>query len=428
MNVATYRFVIDMTQYPAAPGLTAVLQDIFLNTERTLKFGDTSRINFNVTSNAASAGLRFRIVFRRVQVQTAPFTQIQPICRGEAINLPATSTNGIKGTWTPAVNNTQTTTYTFVPSEGQCATTQTMTVQVNQPITPTFTQINPVCKGGTITLPTTSNNSISGSWLPAINNKETTTYTFTPASGLCATTQTMTVQVNERVTPTFTYGTSLIICAGDPTPNLQAISTNNIVGLWNPANVSNTQSDVYTFTPAPSACATTATFSVTVNQPVIPQFTQLGPFDPGTTFTLPSTSNNNISGGWSPAINNIQTTTYTFMPTVGQCASPVQMTILINNFPTSVFDINTDSYYRVYPNPLVKGSAMQLMLRNRAAGKYIVTLFTITGIRVQQDIIGHAGGTAIQSLKLSNNLVSGTYIAEISSANGVSEKVKVVVE
>jgi hypothetical protein len=95
---------------------------------------------------------------------------------------------------------------------------------------------------------------------------------------------------------------------------------------------------------------------------------------------------------------------------------------------TSVNDLNGDRGFSVYPNPLVKGTSMQLEFRNRAAGKYTVTLFTIAGVRVQQDILSHAGGTAVQSLKLSSQLSSGTYIAEISGVGGVKEKVKVVVE
>ncbi|OUT69616.1 MAG: hypothetical protein CBB76_07845, partial [Crocinitomicaceae bacterium TMED16] len=45
--------------------------------------------------------------------------------------LPATSTNSISGTWSPAVDNTTTTTYTFTPDGGQCATTQDLIVNVN---------------------------------------------------------------------------------------------------------------------------------------------------------------------------------------------------------------------------------------------------------------------------------------------------------
>ena len=58
---------------------------------------------------------------------TAPtiptFTQVGPYLSGASIPaLPTTSTNGVSGTWSPAINNTATTSYTFTPSAGQCGT------------------------------------------------------------------------------------------------------------------------------------------------------------------------------------------------------------------------------------------------------------------------------------------------------------------
>jgi gliding motility-associated-like protein len=112
--------------------------------------------------------------------------------------LPTTSTNGITGTWLPAINNTTTTTYTFTPTAGQCATTAQMSVDVNPIVTPTFTQLPPICSGASLSLPTASNNGVSGSWSPAINTTTTTNYTFTPVAGQCATPASMNVVVNPR--------------------------------------------------------------------------------------------------------------------------------------------------------------------------------------------------------------------------------------
>jgi hypothetical protein len=44
--------------------------------------------------------------------------------------LPTTSLNGITGTWSPALNNTVTTTYLFTPAPGQCAGTVTLQVTI----------------------------------------------------------------------------------------------------------------------------------------------------------------------------------------------------------------------------------------------------------------------------------------------------------
>ena len=58
----------------------------------------------------------------------------------------------------------------------------------------------------------------------------------------------------------------------------------------------------------------------------------------GTTMSaLPLVSKNGIKGKWSPALNNQQTTTYTFTPTVGQCAVNNQLTITVNQTPSSDF-------------------------------------------------------------------------------------------
>jgi Putative metal-binding motif len=133
---------------------------------------------------------------------TPTFTAVAPICSGGSLSaLPTTSNNGITGTWSPALSNTATNTYTFTPTAGLCATTTTLTITVNPNVTPTFTAVAPICSGGSLSaLPTTSNNGITGTWLPALNNLATTTYTFTPTSGLCATTAMLTITVIPNVT------------------------------------------------------------------------------------------------------------------------------------------------------------------------------------------------------------------------------------
>ncbi len=269
-----------------------------------------------------------------VNSNTVPtFTQIAPICSGGSFTLPNPSTNAITGTWSPVPNNTTTTTYTFTPTAGQCAVTTTMTVTVNPNVAPTFTQITPICSGGSFTLPNPSNNGITGSWLPVANNTTTTTYTFTPTVGQCASTGTMTVTVNPNVAPNFTQIAP--ICSGGVI-NLPTTSPNGITGTWSPA-VNNTATTTYTFTPTAGLCATTATMTVTVNTNVTPTFTQIAPICSGGSLTLPTTSTNGITGSWSPAVNNTATTTYTFTPTAGQCATTATMTVTVNTNVTPTF-------------------------------------------------------------------------------------------
>ncbi len=118
------------------------------------------------------------------------FDQVNPICAGDTLNdLPQVSNNGITGTWSPALNNMLTTTYTFTPDPNQCGTSATMEIIVNPLQIPVFDAVDDVCEGDVITaLPQVSNNGITGTWSPVLNNTTTTTYTFTPdpGRGMCS--------------------------------------------------------------------------------------------------------------------------------------------------------------------------------------------------------------------------------------------------
>ena len=268
---------------------------------------------------------------------TPTFTAVTPICSGTTLSaLPTTSTNSVSGTWSPALNNLATTTYTFAPATGQCAVATPLTIVVNPNVTPSFTAVTPICSGATLSaLPTTSNNSISGAWSPALNNLATTTYTFAPTSGQCAVSAPLTIVVNPKITPTFTAVTP--ICSGATLSALPTTSSNSISGTWSPA-LNNLATTTYTFAPATGQCANTSPLTIVVNPNVTPTFTAVTPICSGATLSaLPTTSNNSISGTWSPALNNLATTTYTFAPATGQCANTTPLTIVVNPKITPAF-------------------------------------------------------------------------------------------
>ncbi|WP_338731717.1 T9SS type B sorting domain-containing protein [Mangrovimonas cancribranchiae] len=270
-------------------------------------------------------------------IVTPTFTQVDPICEGDTLAaLPTMSDNGVTGSWSPAIDNTVTTTYTFTPDAGQCAVTETMEIIVNPIVTPTFTPIDPICEGDTLAaLPTTSNNGVTGSWSPAIDNTATTIYTFTPDAGQCAVTETMEIIVNPTVMPIFTPVDP--VCEGEALAALPTISNNGITGSWSPA-IDNTTTTTYTFTPDAGQCAVTETMEIIVNSGLIPEFTQIDPICEGDALAaLPTTSNNGITGVWSPTMDNTTTTTYTFTPDAGQCAVTETMEIVVNPIVTPTF-------------------------------------------------------------------------------------------
>ena len=277
---------------------------------------------------------------------TPTFTSVGPYCIGEAIpDLPLTSTNGIIGAWSPAIDNMATTTYTFTPDAGQCALTQTLIITIFPNTIPTFAAVGPYCTGEAIAdLSLTSTNGINGTWSPAIDNTATTTYTFTPtstATPTCGTTAALTITINTNTTPIFDPVGPY--CSGAIIPNLPLTSTNGITGTWSPA-IDNAATTTYTFTPISSAtptCATTADLTITITPNTTPIFDPVGPYCSGAIIPdLPLTSANGITGTWSPAIDNTATTTYTFTPTSSAtptCATTAALTITINPTPTVSF-------------------------------------------------------------------------------------------
>ncbi|MFN8281737.1 MAG: gliding motility-associated C-terminal domain-containing protein [Chitinophagales bacterium] len=126
------------------------------------------------------------------------------------------SINASTGAITPSASaiNSYTVTYT-IPASGGCSQfTTTASVTISSGITPTFTAISPICQNALApTLPTRSNDSIIGVWNPtniSTSTVGTTTYTFTPNAGQCASNKTMDI----TIAPLQTTNISQSICNG----------------------------------------------------------------------------------------------------------------------------------------------------------------------------------------------------------------------
>ena len=298
---------------------------------------NTATTTYTFTPDAGQCATSQTMTIAVNPIITPIFTQVSAICSGDSLSaLPTTSNEGVTGTWSPVLDNITTTTYTFTPDTGQCATSQTMTIIVNPIVTPTFTQVSAICSGDTLSaLPTTSNEGVTGTWSPVLDNTTTTIYTFTPNTGQCATNQTMSITVNANVTPTFTQVPA--ICNGDTLAALPTTSNEGITGTWSPTLDNNTTT-TYTFTPDLGQCSVSQTMTIIVNPIVTPTFTQVSAICNGDTLSaLPTTSNDGITGTWSPVLDNTATTTYTFSPDSGQCAANQTMTIMVNPTGTPTF-------------------------------------------------------------------------------------------
>jgi gliding motility-associated-like protein len=268
--------------------------------------------------------------------QTTPtFDPIGPFCSGTNFTLPTNSSNGISGTWSPSVNNTVTTDYTFTPTDLTCASPITLTVVISNSVTPTFSQLGPYCVGDVFTLPSASINGIQGSWSPAPNSAQTTLYTFSPINNTCATEATMSVSITSITTPTFTAINP--ICVNGTAPILPSTSTNGISGTWSPTSISTTTAGNfnYTFSPSAGQCASVTSLNISITNPLTPTFSAIGPFCINTTPTnLPIQSFEGITGSWNPSTINTSTlgsNTYTFTPNSGFCATSYTTAIVIGS-------------------------------------------------------------------------------------------------
>ena len=231
-------------------------------------------------------------------------------------------------------------------------------IPIVDPVFP-FNNALTICQGEAVpSLPTLSDNAISGTWSPSVVSATSSgSYLFTPNSGQCANPFTLNVTVNPLQTPTFAFGNTLTICQGEAVPSLPTFSDNAISGTWSPAVVSATSSGSYLFTPNSGQCANPFTLNVTVNPLQTPAFAF------GSTLTicngeavpsLPTLSDNAISGTWSPSVVSATSSgSYLFTPNAGQCSNPFSLNVTVNSLPQFTIThgcVETDYVIRVNSN------------------------------------------------------------------------------
>ena len=167
-----------------------------------------------------------RHVLRQLPISATQLRLCASIAIAQPVNLTGTGTftggaysvspagltiNTSTGDITPATSTpaTYTVTYTIPATAGCSGVVATTSVTIDPVVTPSFATTGSMCQGMILDpLPTTSPNGITGTWTPAVNSTTTTTYTFTPTAGQCATATTFTMTVN----PVVTSNTLVTIC------------------------------------------------------------------------------------------------------------------------------------------------------------------------------------------------------------------------
>ncbi len=318
-------------------------------------FSNDESVFFGFVGSTGGFSNLHQVCFNNITFVDNLLFEDQTICIGGGYNVDATVPSGATYLWSPTtgVSNPNianptlaplvTTTYTVSISDA-CGetTTENITINVLPTDMPIFDAVDAICEGEILApLPTISNNGITGSWTPALNNTTTTTYTFTPNNDPCAPATTLEIIVNPNVIPTFDAVDA--ICEGETIASLPTTSNNGILGTWSP-DLDNTTTTTYTFTPDPGqGCTVVATLEIIINPRITPTFDAIDAICAGENLNpLPTISNNGITGSWSPAIDNTVTTTYTFTPDADQCASIITLTIEVDSRDTDgdgIFDV-----------------------------------------------------------------------------------------
>ncbi len=351
-----------------------------------------------VDINDPSCDTTFNVTINPGTTPTAPtFTQVADICSGDPLSpLPTTSNNGITGTWSPALDNTTTTLYTFTPDAGQCSNTETMTITVNT--APVITNeastditdcVNP---DGTITI---TANGTSYELFDASNNSITTNatgaftglnagdyYVIVTLNGCTSTSSNFTIS-NASAPTAPVAGADATYCDGDLIADLTATAgaggtltwyddaplTNNI-GTGSPFTPGTAVgTTTYYVTETVAGCESPAT-AVTITINPIPAAPAAGTdatyclgdalADMTATAGSGGTLNwyddagllNNIGTGTTHAPNNtVGATTYYVTESLGTCVSIAStVTITINDAPTITSEVATDLTDCVTPN------------------------------------------------------------------------------
>lgn len=241
--------------------------------------------------------------------------------------LPDYSETGIQGTWSPSNIVTQSGTYTFTPLNNQCGDEYVHNITIVKAIMPIFSTIPPtinLCQGAVAPdLPVVSDGvAISGVWSPeVIDTMNSNVYTFTPNSGQCALPYTVNVIITPAQTPIFNIPTHY--CQGAGLILLPETSLNNITGTWTPNVINADEINIYEVQfQADNDPCTVLDLVITVLPVVDPVFDLPSIICEGATVPLlPTTSDNDIDGVWTPStISNTTSGIYTFKPNKYECA------------------------------------------------------------------------------------------------------------
>ena len=373
-------------------------------------------------------------------VYNPTFSQIGPFCAGDAITLPLTSIEGFTGSWFPPVDNTQTTTYTFTPDPGQCATVFTPYVVTVNPV-PSVTNVtsnSPICFGSDAIF--------------TITGSPNTTLTYTIGSGIAQTTPidasgsaTITVtnpaignvvlnlsNIDNGTCSTVLTNSSTVVVRALPTvTSLTAINSSICLGSDAEFTIQGTANSTVTYSINSGGNQTVILNAsgqsgiITVSNPTVDVIVLLSDINDGT-------CNNVLSNTIIITVNSVPTPTIdiTSLPTCADQTATFEVLTPINSvlntpgglFISEVTDAPTGAltYVEIY-----NGTGVTVDLSN-----YKLKVFTNGNTPAQCDLLlsGNLLNNDVVVIKLSSSTNAGGVVADLTftTCGGVNNNDQIV--
>jgi gliding motility-associated-like protein len=318
------------------------------------------------------------------------------------------------GTINPSTSSPGTYVVNYAVGTFPCSSQSSATITIVSSVTPTFTQVAPLCLGATFTLPTSSTNTVpvTGTWSPALNTAATSTYTFTPSAGQCAVQTTMTVAVYDV---SLTTSATQSIC-GVPSGTASVVATGGMAPYayaWAPsggtaATASSLLAGTYTVTVTDAnGCTKTATAIVnSVNGPTATSTTTNVSCYGGTNGSATIA----VAGGSTPY-------TFAWTPSVGNVASISNL--IAGNYSVVVTDAlgcTADVQFSIsQPTDLILTTSGTESFCGTPSGSASATA---TGGTIPYTYAWTPGGLTGASQA---NLIPGTYLVTVTDGNGCTK-------
>ncbi|MGB3005029.1 MAG: gliding motility-associated C-terminal domain-containing protein, partial [Chitinophagaceae bacterium] len=217
--------------------------------------------------------------------------------------------------------------------------------------------------------------------------------------------------------PSECEGTAAVITADPGVSGNYSYNWTVPPGVNNPGSVASFSATVtgsysVVVTNTSTGCNSISTLgNVTIIPIVKPQFLPVPPVCSGSIINpLPTVSLNNVNGTWTPAINNLTTTLYTFTPLGTICTDTSSMIIRVNNIPVISLGIDPDICpgQKIVLNPNATGFALNYQWQDGSTDPfYIATTKGDYSVIVSNQCGSTSGNVTIKQGICKVNIPSG---------------------